>query len=141
EVLASLGGQGRGPKELLPADRELEPARLDHSAPAASRLQELKSERAAALVRRLDASRLDPLDLLQPRLRLPRLRRLVAEPLDEALEPRDLLRLSLGRPGLVGRAGRLLAPPHVPRAGEVRRPPVLELQHRGRHRLEEPAVV
>src|SRR5204863_5809930 len=110
-VLAPLDCEGRVLEELLAADRDLEPARLDHRAPAARRLQELEPERAAALVRRLDTSRLDPLDLLQPRLRLPCLRRLVAEPLDEALQTCDLLGLTLGRPGDVGRAGRLLAPP------------------------------
>ena len=36
---------------------------------------------------------------------------------------------------------RLLAPPVVPRPGEVQRPAGLELEHRRRHRLEEPAVV
>ena len=36
---------------------------------------------------------------------------------------------------------RLLAPPRVPRAGEEERAAGLELEHRRRHRLEEPAVV
>ena len=39
------------------------------------------------------------------------------------------------------RSRRLLAPPDVPGAREVDRLAALELQHRGRHRLEEPAVV
>ena len=41
----------------------------------------------------------------------------------------------------VQRARRLLAPPCVPRPGEERRAPGGQLQRRGRHRLEEPAVV
>ena len=38
-------------------------------------------------------------------------------------------------------ARRLLDPPHVPRPGEEERAPRLELEHAGRDRLEEPAVV
>ena len=93
------------------------------------------------MIRRVHAVRLQLLDLLQLRLRLARLRRLVAEPLDEALEPRELLGLALRRLRLVQVARRLLAPPDVPRAGEVDRLAALELEHRRRHRLEEPAVV
>src|SRR5262249_24312858 len=49
-------------------------------------LQELEAQSAPALLGLLHAHRLDPLDLLELRLRLPRLARLVAEALDEALE-------------------------------------------------------
>ena len=84
---------------------------------------------------------LEPSDLRQLRLRLLRLRLLGAEALDEALEPGDVDGDALGRPLRVRGALRLLAPPGVPRAGEERRAAGLELERRGRHRLEEPAVV
>ena len=57
------------------------------------------------------------------------------------LEPLDVLRHALGR--LLGRnrARGLLAPPLVPGPREVVRRARGELEHRGRHRLEEPAIV
>ena len=113
----------------------------EHVAAGARRLEELEAERAPARVRRLHAHRLDALDLLQLRLRLLREALLVTEPLDEPLEPRDLLSLPRGRLRLVDRARRLLAPPDVPRAREVERLAAFQLEHRRRHRLEEPAVV
>ena len=65
-----------------------------------------------------------------------------AEPLDEPLELRDLLGVALRAPGRVDWAlRRLLAPPEVPLAREEDRAAAVELEHRGRHRLEEPAVV
>ena len=84
---------------------------------------------------------LQPPDVRELRLRLLRLRLLVAEPVDEALEPRDVGVVALDRLRRVERTRRLLAPPDVPLAREVRRAPGLELEHRRRHRLEEPAVV
>ena len=58
---------------------------------------------------------------------------LYAEALDEALEPRDV-DARPGRPSSWPRAARagLLAPPVVPRAGEVRRAAGFELEHGGR---------
>ena len=81
------------------------------------------------------------LDLFDPRLRLARLRRLVAEALDEALHPLDLRLLALDRLAEGDLARRLLLAPGVPGAGEEARPLCLQLQHRGADRLEEPAVV
>ena len=52
-----------------------------------------------------------------------------------------LLGLPVGRLREVLRPRRLLEPPVVPRAGEEHRLAVVELEHRGRHGLEEPAVV
>src|SRR5262249_61404020 len=100
---------------------------------------ELEPERAPRVAGHLDAVALDALDLLQLRLRLPRLRRLVPEPLDETLQACDLLCLTLGGArGVLGARG-LLAPPDVPFAGEERRAAAFELQHGRRPRLEEPA--
>ena len=84
---------------------------------------------------------LEPADLRQLRLRLLRLRLLGAEPLDEPLEPGDVVGDALGRLLRVRRPLRLLAPPGVPRPGEERRAAGLELERRARDRLEEPAVV
>ena len=91
--------------------------------------------------RRPRALLLQPGDLRQLRLRLLRLVLLVAEALDEALEAGDV-DLVAGD-GLAGgdRPRRLLAAPLVPRPAEEERPPGLQLEHGGRHRLEEPAVV
>ena len=103
---------------------------------AARRLEELEAERARlprqqrGLLARGPPLLLEPLDLRQLRLRLLGLRLLVAEPLDEALEPRDVVRDAVGRLRRVGRALRLLAPPDVPRPGEERRAAGLELEHR-----------
>jgi hypothetical protein len=104
-------------------------------------LEELEAECPPPAVGRVHTLRLQALDLLQLRLRLPCLRRLVAEPLDEPLEPGELLGLPLRRLRLVQVPRRLLATPDVPGAGEVDGPAAIELEHRGRHRLEEPAVV
>ena len=84
---------------------------------------------------------LESADLRQLRLRLLGLRLLVPEALDEALEPGDVLGDAVR--GLLGGRGprRLLAPPGVPGPGEVVGAAGGELEHGGRHGLEEPAVV
>ena len=140
-MLAALDREGRTLEQQLVAGLDAQAFRDDDVAAGAGRLQELEPERAPAVIRREHAALLDPLDLLEPRLRLLRLRRLVPEPLDEALEPRELLGLTFGGLRLVQVARGLLAPPHVPGAGEVDRLAALELEHGGRHRFEEPAVV
>src|SRR5581483_10895484 len=141
DVLAALDRErGVREQELVPG-LDAQAFGDDDVATGPRRLEELEAERAPAMVRREHAVRLDALDLLELRLRLPRLRRLVPEPLDEALEPRELLRLPLGGLRLMHIARRLLAAPHVPGAGEVHRLPALELEHGGRDRFEEPAVV
>ena len=63
-------------------------------------------------------SRFAFLDLFHPRLRLARLRRLVAEALDEALHPRDLRLLALDRFAEGDLPRRLLLAPGVPGTGE-----------------------
>ena len=81
-------------------------------------VRRLRRERLELLPRRR-ALLLEPADLGELRLRLLRLRLLVAEARDEALEPRDVLRDAVGGLPGRGRARRLLPPPLVPRAGEV----------------------
>src|SRR6185437_2569135 len=107
------------------------------------RLQELEAERPTApgIGPTLDRLLAQPLDLLQPRLRLAGLRGLVAEARHEPLQPLELLGLPLRRLREVLLARSLLPPPHMPLAGEERRAAAIELEHRRRHSLEEPAVV
>ena len=99
-------GRARRPRAAAscPAARSKPSASIDHPA-APGRLQELEAERPPAGARRLDALGLDPGDLLQLRLRLPRLRA-VAEAGDEALEPGDVLRLALAPTSPGWRAAR-----------------------------------
>ena len=89
----------------------------------------------------LDA--LDLRELLHARLRLARLRGLVAEALDEPLHARDLGLLRVDRLAERDLARGLLAAPLVPGAGEEARaggrPP--QLEHRRADGLQEPAVV
>ena len=140
-MLAPLDRERHVVQERASRNGDLEALGLDHDAARALRLQELEPKRAAAAAGDLDAHLFQAVDLLQLRLRLPGLRRLVAEPLDEALEPRELLGLALGRAGGVLGARGLLAAPDVPFAREVRRLSALQLEHRRRHGLEKPAVV
>src|SRR5438067_1319839 len=99
------GGHGRGATALpvtiagcavVATHRELEVVHLDDGAAASRGVEELEAERPALprqqleLVRDLSPLLLEPADLGQLRLRLPRLRLLVAEPLHEAVEPRDV---------------------------------------------------
>ena len=114
---------------------------------AALRLQELEAEalRAAREERDL-AAELGTLLLQAPDVRQLRLGSLgevllVAEALDEALEPRDVDVDPLRRRRRRREPRRLLAAPVVPRACEIGRPAGFELEHRGRDRLEEPPVV
>ncbi len=147
DVLGPLDHERGTVEQRLAAGREPQPLDLDDGAPGPRRLEELEAERAATLrevlelARRLLALLLEPADLGELRLGLLGLRLLVAEPLDEAVQPLDVgadplhrLRRRLG-------ARRALEPPLVPRAGEVEAASALDLEHRGRHRLEEPAVV
>src|SRR5262249_44939845 len=120
---------------------------LDHGPAAPGWLEEVESKRARPpreernLAGRLRLLALEPADLGQLRLCLPRLRLLVAEPLDEALEPCDVRRVPLGRLRRRREPLRLLAAPLVPWSREVRRPACLQLEHGRGRRLEEPAVV
>ena len=95
----------------------------------------------ALVVGRVHAHGFQLLDLLDLHLRLARLARLVTEPFDEPLETFDLFGLAHRGLRLVDRARGLLAPPHVPGAREIDGLAALELQHRSRHRFEEPPVV
>ena len=146
-VLLTLDHERAAFDQLLPARREPEPFDLDHDPAAARRLQELEAEAPSPLRQVLElaggllALLLEATDLRELRLGLLRLRFLVAEPLDESLQPLDVgadplhaLRRGLG-------PCRPLEPPLVPGAGEVEAAAALELEHRRRHRLEEPAVV
>ena len=146
-MLAALDREGHVREERLVARRELDAFGLDDDPPASLRLQELEAEalRAARqqvdLAAQLGALLLQAADLRQLGLRALGEVLLVAEALDEALEPCDVDvdPLRLGRGG--GQARGLLAAPVVPRAGEVRRAAGFELEHGGRDRFEEPAVV
>jgi hypothetical protein len=64
-----------------------------------------------------------------------------AKPKLSATAPRDLRLLALDGPAQGQLALGLLGAPAVPGAGEEAAPAGLELEHRGAHRLEEPAVV
>ncbi len=122
-------------------------ARLHDGPAAAARLEEVEAERAAPPGEELElaggarALLLQARDLRQLRLGLLRFVLLVAEPLDESLEPFDVHADALS--GLGGRRGprRLLPSPHVPLSGKEQGTPGLELEDSGRDRLEEPAVV
>ena len=97
----------------------------------------MRRSRASALT----PSRLTFSIMLQPRLRLARLRRLVAEALDEALHPLDLRLLALNRLAAGDLPRRLLLAPGMPGPGEEAAALRLDLQHRGADRLQKPAIV
>ena len=91
-MLAALDGERAVVEQPLVAGRDRRaPRRPTTSRPERGGFRNSKPSVAPPLVGRLDTLGLDPLDLLELRLRLARLRRLVAKALDEALEPRDLL--------------------------------------------------
>src|SRR5262249_44634898 len=117
DVLAALDRERRVLEERAAGHGERDAFRLDDHAPRALRLQKSEPQPAPRRARNLGARLFQALDLLQLRLRLSRLRGLVAEPLDEPLEARELLRLALGRAGGMLCASGLLAPPEVPLAG------------------------
>ena len=147
DVLLALDHERAVLDQLLAARREAETLDLDHDPAAARRLQELEPEapsplrQVLELPRRLLALLLEAADLRELRLRLLGLRLLVAESLDEALEPLDV-----GADPLHALRRRLstrcpLEPPLVPRAREVQAAAALELEHGRRHGFEKPAVV
>jgi hypothetical protein len=84
---------------------------------------------------------LEARDLRELGLRLLGLRLLVPKARHEPLEAVDVDRDAVGGLRRVGGALGLFPPPGVPRAGEVRCLPGLELEGRVRDRLQEPAVV
>jgi hypothetical protein len=140
DVLAAFEREAHAREEVLLPGGELQALDLEHGAAAPGRLQELEPERAALRSWNLDRIALDPLDLLQLRLRLAGLRP-VAEAGNELLQAGDVVRLPLR--GLRERSGsrRLLLAPDVPRTREEGRSPAVELEHRRCGRLEKPAVV
>ena len=141
DVLAALDLQSSALDQGPPRDLDPRILHLQHEAPGA--LPEARTRTAASADRGVadGGVALDALDLLHPRLRLPGLRRLVAEALDEPLHPLDLGLLALDRLAERDLARRLLGPPGVPGAGEVAATSGLELEHRGPDRLEKPAIV
>jgi hypothetical protein len=147
-VLAALQGKADILEQLAVADRHAERFCLDDGSPTARRLQELEAE-ALALAReqvdlagRLRALPLEPLDLTHLHLRLTgHLLGGRTEAGDEPLEALDVRTDPAGRLGRSAQARGLLAPPVVPRPGEVGRAAGVEFEHGVRHRLEEPAVV
>jgi hypothetical protein len=146
-VLASFERERCLSQQLAFTDLYGERVRLDDGPAATRRIDETEAEplRPARQQRDLVADlRLllrEAADLRELRLRLLRLRFLVAEARDEALEPRDVLRVARRLLCRRLQPRRSLEPPLVPRAGEVGRSACLELQHRRRRRLEKPAVV
>ena len=134
-------------QQLLVSRRHRHVLRVEHDPAGPSRLQELEAERSAPLRQARELARgllpllLETADLGQLRLRLFGFRLLVAETLDEPFEPFDVLADTLRRLGGGHRSGRALAPPGMPWPGEEERAAAVELEHGGRHRLEEPAVV
>ena len=147
DVLAALDRERRVVQQRPAGNRDLQVFGLEHGAAAARRIDEPEAEPARSarqqgdLVGRAGALLLQAPDLPELRLCLLRLRLLVAEARDEAFEPRDVLLETCGLLLRCGQPHRALAPPFVPRAGEIRRASRFELEHRGRRRLEEPAVV
>src|SRR6266545_1901613 len=147
DVLTALEREGRVVEQLALADSHAELLRLDDRSPASWWIDEAEAESLRApreqrdLVADLRLLLCEPADLRQFGLRLLRLRFLVAEACDEALEPGDVL--CIARCLLRGdlQARRLLEPPPVPGAGEVRGAAGLELEHGSRRCLEKPAVV
>jgi hypothetical protein len=103
--------------EQCPA-RHLEPPvlQLEHHPARPLGAAELEAERPP--VGRIALDPLHLVELLDARLRLARLRRLVAEALDEALHARDLRLLLLDLLAELDLAGGGLLAPGVPRAGE-----------------------
>ena len=122
---------------LSPA-RSVSALGLDHDAPAALDLREAERERPVA-ARRLDALACAAI-ALDPRLRLARARA-GAELVDEALQPLDLGLLALEGVGLLRERERLLAAVGGVAHRVVLAAAELELEHAGRHGLQEPAVV
>ena len=142
DVLAALEpqlGVGEQDARRIGADLDAGVLELEDHAPRALGLLERELEAAAVTRVALDA--LDLVELLDARLGLARLGRLVAEALDEALHALDLGLLLLDRPAERHLARGLLAAPRVPGAVEEARAAGLELEHRGADRLQEPAVV
>ena len=125
DLLAALDDELRALEELLVSRGERDVVGFEHDAAAARRVEEVEAEAAALRRQRCDllarraALLLEAGDLRELGLRLLRLRLLVPEPLDEALQPRDVLGHALRRPAGCGRTRRLLLSPLVPRPGEV----------------------
>ena len=142
DVLAAFELRGwRRRAACGPAPRSSPLTSFSTTRPGPLRFDEGEAQVAAIARFGLDAVALDLVDLLEPRLRLFGLGRLVAEALDEALHPLDLRLLALDRLAAGDLARRLLLAPGVPGAGEEAAALGLQLEHRGADRLEEPAVV
>ena len=122
---------------VRPATRDVEPLDLEHDPAAAGRRGKAKAQRPL-LGRPVDP--LDPLHRLQLALRLARLRA-VPEAVDEPLEVGQLPLLALERVGLRRQPLGLQPPPVRVAALVVAAAAAVDLEHPGRDRLQEPAVV
>src|SRR5213078_639696 len=146
-VLPALEREADVVQQLLGARGDLEALCFDHGPAAPGRVEEVEAEPLLAhrqrleLAARLSAFALEAVDLGQLCLRLLRLALLVAEALDEALEPLDVDAEAVGRLPSGRSTRRLLDPPGVPRACERDRAAAAELEHAVRDRFEEPAVM
>jgi hypothetical protein len=140
-VLAALERERDLREQRLLTGGDIETLRLDDRAAASRRLEKLEPERPRAAPEERDVVggagtiRGQPFDLRQLRLRLTRLRLLVAKAGDETLEPRDVLAEAVGGFLCVRRTLGLLATPGVPRAGEEGGAAGGELERRVRDRL------
>ena len=146
-MLAPLEHERRAVEQELVAGGDDEVVRLEHDPARACGTEELEPQRAAPLRHRLELDGggspflLEPADLRQLRLSLFRLRLLVPEPRDEAFEALDVVRDAVELRRGCRCPGGLLAPPGMPWSVEEERLRATELEHGGRDRLEEPAVV
>src|SRR5262249_3268392 len=113
-LAAPIGGaaSGRGAPPLSSLPPSHLPPRVDELKDHATRpLGRLERKLQPLPIARITLDALDLRELLDPRLRLSRLRRLVAEALDKALHPRDLGLLLVDRLPQRHLARRLLATP------------------------------
>ena len=146
-MLSAFDGERDVREQVLVAGGELDPLGLDNRPAASLGLEELEAQALCASREERDlAAELCPLllqaaDVRQLGLSALGEALLVAEALDEALEARDVDVDPVCGRRRGGEPRSLLAPPVVPGTREVRRAAGLELEHRGRHRFEEPAVV
>ena len=137
-VLAALEPQLEVVEQRALADPQRPVLDLEHH--ASRPLGRLEGEAERLAVAGVARDPVDLLQLLHARLRLAR-PSAGPEAVDEPLEPRDLGLLLLDRPPERQLARRLLLAPGVPGALEEAAAAGLELEHRGAHRLQEPAVV
>ena len=141
DVLAPLDFELGSREKRPPGDLDRRPDQFEDNPPGPLRGLEGEAQVAAVPLFGARPLALDLVDLLEARLRLLRLGRLVAEALDEALHPLDLRLLALDRLAEGDLPRGLLLAPGVPGPGEEAGALRLQLEDGGADRLQEPAVV